>query len=147
LTFLDFRCIILQIIEGEETMLKALKITMIVYGLLGLLIGLSMLVIPDQMQNWYDLPAAPDYIKYFLGVLGALFVVIGIFYVVVSRDLITNILWVKFAIAEGATGALVALYSLLRDYGTFSQMGISLITHVVFTILLLAFYPWKKRNS
>jgi hypothetical protein len=128
-------------------MLKALKVTFIIYGLLGLVMGALFLVVPDQMRDWFNMPAAPDYVKYFLGVMGSLFVVMGVFYVIVSRDLIANILWVKFAIAEGATGALVALYALLRSYGDFSQIGIGLIVHAVFTVLLLIFYPWKAKAS
>jgi hypothetical protein len=128
-------------------MLKALKVTFIVYGLLGLVLGLLFLVVPDQMRDWFKMPAAPDYVKYYLGVLGSLFVVMGVFYVIVSRDLIANILWVKFAIAEGATGALVALYALLRSYGDTSPVVMGLIVHAVFTALLLIFYPWKAKES
>ena len=128
-------------------MIKALKVTMIVYAIIGILLGLAFIIIPDQMSDWFNVAVFTDFPLYILTLLGVVFIVTGVFYIMAVRDLIKNILWVKYAIAEGLTGALVAVYALMRGYGDFSQVGAAIIIHAVFAILLLIFYPWKARQS
>lgn len=126
-------------------MLKALKVTLIIYAVIGIIFGIGFIVIPDDLSDWFNFTSAPDYVKYFLAVLGSIFLIMGVFFIIVSRDLIRNIHWVKFAMAEGLTGAVIALYALIRDYGNFQQMGPGIIIHGVFAVLLLIFYPWPSR--
>ena len=124
-------------------MIRALKVTMIVYAVIGILLGLAFIIIPDQMSDWFNVATFVDFGKYIITLLGVILIVMSVFFIMAARDVISNILWVKFAIAEAITGALVAIYALIRGYGDFSQVGMGIIVHAVFAILLLVFYPWK----
>jgi hypothetical protein len=128
-------------------MIKALKITMIAYAVVGILFGLAFIIIPDQMSDWFNVAVFADFPKYILTLLAAQFLVVSVFLIMAARDVIKNILWVKFAIAHAIVDALIAVYALIRDYGDFSQVGAALIIHAVFAILLLVFYPWKGQSS
>ena len=128
-------------------MIKALKVTMIVYAVIGILLGLAFIIIPDQLSDWFNVATFVDFAKYILTLLAAQFIVMGIFLIMAARDPIRYILWVKFAIAHAIVDALVALYALIRDYSDFSQVGLALIVHAVFAVLFLIFYPWRSKES
>jgi hypothetical protein len=128
-------------------MLKALKWTMIIYAIIGILFGLAMIIIPDQLRDWFNMEQGPDITYWFITLLATTWIVVGVFFIMAARDVIKNILWVKFAIAHAIIDAVATLYVILRDYADFSQVGIGLIIHVVFAILLLIFYPWKAGQS
>ena len=128
-------------------MIKALKVTMIVYAVIGILFGLAMIIIPDQLRDWFNMEQGPDIMQYFITLLAVHFIVVSVFLIIAARDPIKNILWVKLAIAHGFVDAVATLYVILRDYADFSQVGIGLIIHAVFAILLLICYPWKSSQS
>ncbi len=128
-------------------MIKALKVTMIVYAIVGILFGLAFIIIPDQMSDWFDVAVFVDFSKYILILLAAQFIVAGAFVIMAARDPIQNILWVKYLIAHAIIDALVAVYALIRGYGDFSQIGMAIIIHALFAVLLLAFYPWRPIES
>ena len=127
--------------------MKALKVTMIVYAVIGILFGLAMVAIPEKMSEWFNVAVFVDFPRYILTLLGTGSIVFGVFLIMATRDLVKNGLWVKFAIAHALLDALVALYALIRDYGEFSSVGVALIIHAVFAVLLLIFYPWKKEAT
>jgi hypothetical protein len=128
-------------------MVKGLKVVMIVYAIIGILFGLAFIMIPDQMSDWFNVATVTGFPKYILTLLATTFIVVSVFLIMAARDPIRNILWVKFAIAHAIVDALVVVYAMIRDYGDFSQIGVALIIHVVFAILLLIYYPWKGQAS
>ena len=128
-------------------MVKALKLTMIVYAVISILLGLAFIFIPDKLSDWFNVATFVDFSKYILTLLAAQFIVMGVFLIMAARDPIRHILWVKFAIAHAIVDALVALYALIRDYSDFSQVGLALIVHAVFAVLFLIFYPWRSKES
>ncbi len=128
-------------------MAKALKVVMIIYGVLSILFGLAFIIIPDQMTDWFNVPEITGFNIYILTLLAAQFIVSGVFLIMASRDPVRYILWVKWAIAHAAIDAMVAAYALIRSYGDFSQIGFALILHAVFAILLLTCYPWNAKQS
>ena len=127
--------------------MKALKVVLIVYAVIGILLGLAFIIIPDQMSDWFNVAVFADFPKYILALLGAQFIVGSVFLIMATRDLVRNILWVKYAIAHAIVDALVAAYALIQDYGDFTSVGAALIIHAVFAVLLLVFYPWKASQS
>ena len=127
--------------------MKALKVTMIVYAVIGILFGLAMIVIPDQMSDWFNVAVFTDFPKYILTLLGTGWILIGVFLILAARDPVRHILWVKFGIAFALVGALVALYALIRGYGDFIQVGLDIIIYGIFAVLLLVFFPWKAKQS
>jgi hypothetical protein len=128
-------------------MIKALKVTMIVYGIIGILFGLGYIIIPDQMADWFNLALGPDSTYSILALLGVENIITAVFIIMAARDPINNISWVKFAIAWGLVAAVAALYAIIRGYVDFSQIGSAIISHAVFAVLLLVFYPWKAMQT
>jgi hypothetical protein len=124
-------------------MVKALKVTMIVYGVIGILVGLAFICIPAQMSELFNYPAPAGDEKFMLASVGLANIAAAFFVIIASRDPIKNISWVKFAIVWALFGAVLVVYGLVRGYVTFDQEGVALIIHVIFAALLLIFYPWR----
>ena len=127
--------------------MKALKVVLIIYAVIGILFGLAMIIIPEQLRDWFNMEQGPDIMQYFITLLATQFIVVSVFFIVAARDPIRHILWVKLAIAHGLIDAAATLYVIIRSYADFSQVGVGLIIHVVFAILLLICYPWKAKQS
>jgi hypothetical protein len=128
-------------------MVKALKVTMIVYGVIGILFGLLMVFIPGQMNEWFNGPALSGYEKYLTALIGMPNIAAAVFLIIASRDPIKNISWVKFAIVWALFWAVTVVYGLVRGYVDFSQEGSALIIHIIFAALFFAFYPWRAAQT
>jgi hypothetical protein len=133
-------------------MVKPLKVTMIVYGILGILFGLTFIFIPKQMGEWFNAPTINDpyainNIHYMMASFGLATIAAAVFVIMASRDPIKNILWVKFAIVWALFGVVEVVYGLARGYVDFSQEGVALIIHVIFAALFFAFYPWRAPKT
>ena len=129
-------------------MTKGLKVAMIVYGALHILMGLMFIFVREQMGTIMGYEKGPEYIHYFMTMLGVSFIVPGAFIIVAAtRDILKNILWVQLAIAWSFLVVVVAAYSMMRGFITFSQEGTALIINAVFAIALLALYPWRVKPS
>ena len=59
-------------------MIKALKVVMIVYGVVLILVGLGVLIVPDKMAELWRLGEIADYSKFFLANAGAIYVAAGV---------------------------------------------------------------------
>ena len=124
-------------------MVKSLKVVMIVVGTIGILAGLSNIVIPDQAAKLYGFGQIADYVRWISALGGASFVAAGSWVIVASRDPIRHINWVKFEITKCLLFVAVTAYSIIRGYVDFSQVGMLLILFAVFAVAFLAFYPWR----
>ena len=130
-------------------MVKALKVTMIVYALIGILFGLAFIFVPRQVGAMlgYEAGAGPASVPAMAAELGVSFVAACIFLIIAARDPLKHILWVKYAIVFAILMLAAILYSLIIGSIDFSQAGIGLIIHAVFAVALLVFYPWRISQS
>jgi len=130
-------------------MVKALKVTMIVYAVIGILFGLAFIFVPRQLSTMlgYEAGAGPASAPAMAAELGVSFVAAGIFFIIAARNPLKHILWVKYAIVFAILMLAALLYSLILGYTDFSHAGIGLIIHAVFAAALLAFYPWRAAQS
>ena len=126
-------------------MLTALKVTMIVRGVIGILFGLAFIFIPKQLGETfgYATGEVPIYMLSFLATLGITMIAPSIFLISAARDPLKHISWVKFAILACALLLVIDLYSAIQGYVTFSQETMGIIMQVVFLAAFLIFYPWK----
>lgn len=123
-------------------MIKALKLTMALYAASGILLGLAFIVIPRQLGAILGYDSGPTFIAALTAMLGASFISACIFLLIAARDPIKHILWVKYAILFAILSLFAPLYSVLLGSITIVQALAPIITHAVFAIALLAFYPW-----
>ena len=128
-------------------MVKALKVVMIVYGLIILLIGLANIVIPDQVAKMYGIEEIPAYVKWLAAVMGAVFIAAGVWVIAAGRDPLRHIYWVKFVITKSVLSVVVTVYSILVGYVDFSQVGGVIILDGIFAVAFLALYPWRAAQS
>jgi hypothetical protein len=124
--------------------MKALKVVMIVYGVILVLGGLAGVTIPDQMAKLAGVEEIGDYVKSVILTLGAIRLAAGVWVIVAARDPLRHINWVKFGITELLLLVVVNVYSLLRDYIEFSPGGaVFLVLAFILAVALLVFYPWR----
>jgi len=128
-------------------MLKALKVTMIVWGVIGILFGLAFIFIPYQLGDMFGFEHGPVSTLYLLGSLGVSIIAGSVFLIVAARDPIRHINWVKFAILGCLLSLAIALYSLVQGFVTFSQVGMDIIMFAVFAAAFLALYPYRAARS
>ena len=128
-------------------MIKALKVTMIVYAVIGILFGLAYIFIPRQLGAMLGHEAGPASVAALGVVLGASFVAACIFLIIAARDPLKHILWVKYAIVFAILMLAAELYSFIIGYLDFSQAVMGIIIHAVFAAALLVFYPWRATRS
>jgi hypothetical protein len=128
-------------------MIKGLKVTMIVFGVVEICFGLGFLFFLPEMGAMLGFEQGPDYIQYMGALLGLTLIPISIFIIAAARDPLRHIYWVKFAIWWSAGGVLAALYSMIMGYVNFGQAGMGTIWDAVVAAALLIFYPWRAAKQ
>jgi len=128
-------------------MIKPLKVTMIVYAVIGILFGLAYIFVPRQLAAMFGHGAVPAFAAALAAALGASFVSACIFLIIAARDPLKHILWVKYAIVFAILMLAAELYSVIMGYLTLGQAGTAIIIHAIIAAALLAFYPWRAARS
>jgi hypothetical protein len=123
--------------------IKALKVTMIVYAVIGILFGLGYIFIPHQLAAMFGHDTLPELAGALAVALGASFVAACVFLIIAARDPLKHILWVKYAIVFAILMLASELYSVIMGYLAFGQAVTAIILHGIIAVALLAFYPWR----
>lgn len=127
-------------------MIKLLKVTMILYAVIGILFGLAFIFAPNQLDDMFGHEASPAHVTALAAELGISFVSVGIFFIIAARDPLKYILWVKYAIVFALLMLATGLYSFIRgDIGSEEAVA-AIIIHAVFAAALLTFYPWRAAS-
>jgi len=127
-------------------MMKALKVTMIVWGIIGILFSLGYIFVPTQFGDMFGYEKGPEYVYHMLASLGGCFIAGSVFVIAAARDPLRNISWVKFAILFSLIGLVMGLYSVIRGYVDFAQAGLGIILYALFAAAFLVFYPWRATS-
>jgi len=128
-------------------MIKPLKVTMIVYAVIGILFGLAYIFVPRQLGAMFGHESMPAVAAALAAALGASFVAACIFLIIAARDPLKHILWVKYAIVFAILMLAAELYSVIIGYLTLGQALTAIIIHAIIAAALLAFYPWRAARS
>jgi hypothetical protein len=126
-------------------MIRALKVVLIIVGVIEILLGLLLIFMPAQAAS--GVSDISGYLKYMMAALGACLGVFGAFLIIAARDPLRRILWVKYAIVLCILGALGGLYSVMMGAVTFGQVGMQIIMDAVIAALLLALYPYRAAKG
>ena len=127
-------------------MIRALKVTMIVWGIIGILFGLAYIFAPTQLGDMLGYEEGPEYVHAMLASLGGCFIAVSVFIILAARDPLQNISWVKFTILFSLLGLVMELYSVIRGYVDFAQAGMGIILYAIFAAAFLVFYPWRRAS-
>jgi hypothetical protein len=125
-------------------MIKGLKVAMIVWAVVGILVGLGLVFAPEQLRSMFGFEKAPVYVPYFLAFIGIPYIVAGVFVIIAARDPLKHIMWVQLAIAWSLLEVLTTLYFIIRGNVNFNQAGMVLIIDAIFVVAFLALYPWRE---
>ena len=128
-------------------MIKALKVVMIIWAVIGILVGLAYILFPRQLNEMGGLEQGPDWVLYILALLGICYIATGAFVIRAAQDPLKHIRWVQFAIALSILIVVVAAYSIGRGLVTFGQEAMPLIINAVFAVAFLILYPWRAALS
>ena len=128
-------------------MIGALKVTLIIYGVIGVVLRMLLIAIPGQLGAMMGFEAGPSYVMYFMASFGGSLVAASVFVIKAARDPVRHISWVNFAIAWSLVSVVTASYSLVRGYVDFGQVGVGIIIDAVFAAAFLAFYPYRAARA
>ena len=128
-------------------MIKPLKVAMIVYAVIGILLGLAYIFVPRQIGAMLGHEMGTASVFAMAAVLGVSWISACIFLIIAARDPLKHILWVKYVIVFAILSLAAELYSFILGYMEFSQVVIGIIIHAVFAAAFLAFYPWRVARS
>lgn len=128
-------------------MIKPLKVTMIVYAVIGIVFGLGYIFVPRQLAAMFGHEAVPALAATLAAALGASFVSACIFLIIAARDPLKHILWVKYVIVFAILMLAAESYSVILGHITLGQALTAIIIHAVFAAAFLAFYPWRAARS
>jgi hypothetical protein len=128
-------------------MIKALKVVLIIYGVLMILTGLLEITMHDLVAEMYGFGEVPSYVNWMGEIIGAVFIAIGVWVIVAGRDPLRHINWVKFVITMSLLAVAVGVHSIIVGYVTFSQIAGQIIFDGIFAVALLALYPWRTARS
>ncbi len=127
-------------------MTGALKVVMIVYGVVLVIMGLMNMTMHDLVSGLYGIGQMPGFVLWMGSIIGALLLSIGVWVIVAGRDPLRNIYLVKLIITKAILGVVVTVYAILVGYVEFSQVGGIIILDAVFAVALLALYPWRAAS-
>ena len=128
-------------------MIKPLKVTMIVYAVIGIVSGLAYIFVPRQLAAMFGFEAGPASVAALTAALGVSFVAACIFLIIAARDPLKHILWVKYAIVLAILSLAAQLYSFILGYINLEAALTPIIIHAIIAAALLAFYPWRAARS
>lgn len=124
-------------------MIKALKGSMTVYGVLGTFFGLAYVFLPRQSAALFGFDEVSAYLVSTKIALGASLITVGLFVIIAARDPLKNTLWVKFSIVFAVFFFAVAIYSVLAGYTDLSQSITGITIHGGFAIIQLISYRFS----
>ena len=128
-------------------MIRGLKVTMIVFGVVEICFGLGFLFFMPAMGAMLGFEEGPAYIQYVGAMLGLTLIPISVFIIAAARDPLRHIYWVKFAICWEVLGVLAGLYSMIMGYVNLGQAGMGTIWDAIVALALLVFYPWRAAKQ
>ena len=128
-------------------MLRALQVLLIIFGVAEIVLGLLLIIFPDQAASMSGTSQVSGYTKYTMASLGICLIVPSVYIIIAALNPLRHINWVKFTIAWCILGALVGLYSIVKGNAEFSHVGTQIIMDAVFAVIFLALYPWRVRSS
>jgi hypothetical protein len=129
-------------------MVKVLRVAMIVWPALSILMGLGFLFFPTKLGDIMAISGGADNATLsVLATLGVFIIVASVFIIIAARDPLKHILWVKYVTAFAIFDLAVKVYTLIRGYVTFKQIGLPLIVDAIFAVAFLVLYPWRRSRT
>jgi hypothetical protein len=128
-------------------MLRGLKVTMIVFGAIVAVEGLLDVVLPVQRAAAMGLGPCASQAQLPMTVLGATWLIAGVWIVAGARDPVRYLNTVRFSLAFPLLLALALLGAALRGHVPLRQVAFEIALDALFVVLFVVFYPRGKATS
>lgn len=128
-------------------MIRALKVAIIVFGVIHILLGLALIFAPYQTSSVLGFGEIAASAVYIAALCGLTFIAASVWLIAAGRDPLRHLIWVKFAISWTLLGVVVQLYLVAQGVVNFSQAGPGIIIDAVFAVAFLAFYPYRAARG
>ncbi len=128
-------------------MIRALKVALILYGVISIVLGLALIAVPDQAAKMFGFEEIAGVGVYIAALCGISFIAPSVWLIVAGRDPLRHITWVKFAILWSLLAVVAGLYSIIQGTADFSQVGTGIILDAVFAAAFLVFYPYRAAKG
>lgn len=126
-------------------MLRGLKITMVVFGAVLGIEGILDIALPMQRAAGMGLGQCASQAQLPMAVLGATWLVAGVWTIVAARDPLRHLNWVKFALTLPLVLLLALAGAALRGDVAFRQVAVDIGFDALFVVLFAVFFPRGKR--
>jgi hypothetical protein len=117
-----------------------------VYAIALAIAGVLNMVIPEQMMKLLGIDSLSDSARTVTLLVGGAYAAAGVWAAVAARDLLKNLIWVKFLITKALLSDVSMLYLGIQGYSELGDTLWFIIIDLVFVALCLAFYPWRARQ-
>jgi type IV secretory pathway TrbD component len=130
----------------ETTMMRPLKVTLAVIGIVQVFFGLLFVIAPGQFATLFHFPVAPAWTNWLLVMGGARFLGMGYGMFVAMRDPMKHRTWIQAMIGIQVLDWLTTISNLLTGVITLSQASTATFLPIVFIVALLVFYPREQSS-
>ena len=127
-------------------MMRPLKVTLAVIGVVQVFFGLLFVVAPGQFAYLFHLPVAPGWTNWLLVMGGARFLGMGYGMFVTMRDPLKHRSWIQAMIGVQILDWLATIANLLSGTITLTQASTATFLPIVFIVALLVFYPREQSS-
>jgi hypothetical protein len=122
-------------------MMQPLRLLLIVDAAALFLLGLLLILAPQQVARIFHFQNLPAGVYYLVGLWGCVLVTMAVGYLAAAQDPIRHVVWVQVGIARGALECVLSLIYLARGIVTFSQAGFGIIVAALIAIAYAVLYP------
>lgn len=122
-------------------MLRGLKITMVVFGTILGIEGVLDIALPAQRAQGMGLDQCASQAQMPLAILGATWVVAGLWIIIGARDPVRNLHAVKLALSLPLALLLALVVLAVRGDVSLQDVAIDIGFDALFFVLFLVFYP------
>ena len=127
-------------------MMRPLKVTLAVIGIVQVFFGLLFVVAPGQFAYLFHFPVAPSWTNWLLIMGGARFLGMGYGMFVAMRDPLKHRSWIQAMIGVQILDWLATISNLLSGTITLTQASTAAFLPIVFIVALLVFYPREQSS-
>ncbi|MEZ4559581.1 MAG: hypothetical protein R2854_24605 [Caldilineaceae bacterium] len=121
--------------------MRKLQILLVVIGVVQLLLGTALLIVPGPFLAWMGLSIPPADVNYLLGMLSARFLAYGLGMFFVARAPTQNVFWIGNMILIQIVDLAVGLLYTLNGTISLAVSAFPMFNAAVFIILLLLWRP------
>jgi hypothetical protein len=120
---------------------------MVVFGAILAIEGILDIALPVQRAAGMGLGQCASQAQLPMAILGATWLVAGVWTIVGARDPLRHLNWVKFALTFPFVLLMALAGAALRGDVPFRQVAIDIVFDALFVVLFIVFFPRRERAS